>query len=127
MEFYEVVKQILLVSFRLISKFNKTLLRILLCLVCEFHRQFSSLFDISRMSLHCVHWFFLKISQFKCKPSFFFLSFYLNLILAWFVMIFDNYAAIQKLFFLCSTFISPMIILTLSCTLVLLSARSSCI
>ena len=29
--------------------------------------------------------------------------------------------------FLCSTFISPMIILTLSCTLVLISARSSCI
>ena len=53
----------------------KTLLRILLCLVCEFHRQFSSLFDISRISLHCVYSFFSQDFTIQINTINFFLKF----------------------------------------------------
>ena len=127
MEFYEVVKQILLVSFRLISKFNKTLLRILLCLVCEFHRQFSSLFDISRISLHCMYSFFSQDFTIQINTINFFLKFQFEFNLNLVCNDFCQVCCHSEINFLCSTFISPMIILTLSCTLVLISARSSCI
>lgn len=100
MEFYEVVKQILLVSFRILSKFNKTLLRILLCFVCEFHRQFSSLFDISRISLHCVYsFFFSRFHNSNKYHQIFLLKFLFEFNLNLVIMISVKYAAIQKLIF----------------------------
>lgn len=105
----------------------KTLLRILLCLVCEFHRQFSSLFDISRISLHCVYSFFSQDFTIQINTINFFLKFLFEFNLNLVCNDFCQVCCHSEINFLCSTFISPMIILTLSCTLVLISARSSCI
>lgn len=100
-------------------------MRILLCLVSEFHRQFSSLFDISRISLPLsLFSFFSQDFKIQIKTMNFLWSFCLNLILTWFVVISFNYADIQKLFFVLN-FYFPDVYFDIVMNFSLISTRSS--